>query len=110
MPAMPRVLTIRAVGQNQIVPGSSQQPGGGLLNLLDQQRRLVRTIIEIRHLTLRSQRPQNLAKPRRAIRICRSAQGYDPPKELRMGQYIAAAPERLVIRVGDDNSSPGPMV
>jgi hypothetical protein len=61
------------MGQNQVVLGFSQQADGGLLNLLDRQRRLVRTIIEIRHLTLRSQCPQNLAKPRRAIRIGSSA-------------------------------------
>src|ERR1039458_4507226 len=27
-----------------------------------------------------------------------------------MGQYVAAAPERLVVRMGDDNSGPGPRV
>ena len=34
---------------------------------------------------------------------------HDAPKVFRMGQYVATAPERLVIRMGDDNrgSRPG---
>src|ERR1035437_8012335 len=39
MSAVPRVLALRAVGQNQVVASPSQRPGGGLLNLLDRQRR-----------------------------------------------------------------------
>src|ERR1019366_986396 len=60
MSAVPCVLALRAVGQNQVVAGSCQQAGGGCLNLLGRQRRLVWSIIEIRHLTFR---PQSLHDP-----------------------------------------------
>ncbi|MFZ0592015.1 MAG: hypothetical protein WAM39_16235 [Bryobacteraceae bacterium] len=40
------------MGQNQIVASSSQQPGDGLLDMLEGQRRLVGSVIEIRPLTL----------------------------------------------------------
>jgi hypothetical protein len=73
MPAMVRVLAMRAVGQNQGVAGSGQQPGGGLLDLPGRQRRLAWSIVEIRHFTFRSQSLEDPAKLRRAIRIHRSA-------------------------------------
>src|SRR5665647_3012425 len=41
MPLVPRVLAPRAVGQNQVVAGSSQQPCGGLLDLLERQLSLI---------------------------------------------------------------------
>ena len=49
---VPCVLAPRAMGQNQIVASSSQQPGDGLLDMLEGQRRLVGSVIEIRPLTL----------------------------------------------------------
>jgi hypothetical protein len=110
MAAVLCVLAVWTVCQNQVVPPSSQQVGGSLLNLFGGQWRLVRTVIEIRHLTIRSQSPQSLAKPWRAVRICRSAQGDDAPEKLRMGQNIAAAPKRLVVGMGDDDGGPGARV
>src|ERR1039458_2834205 len=73
MPAVPCVLAVRAVGQNQVVAGSSQQPCSSLLDLLDWQRRLVGSIIEIRHLALRPQSLQDPSEPRRAVQIPCSA-------------------------------------
>jgi hypothetical protein len=82
--------------------------GNGFLNPLDRQRRLVRSIIEIRHLAIGPQSLQGSAEPWRAVWVCRSAQGHDVPEKLRMGQYVAAAPQRFVVGMGDDNSGPGP--
>src|ERR1035437_5248598 len=73
MSAVPCVLALRAVGQTQVVAGSCQQAGGGCLNLLDRQRRLVWSIIEIRHLTFRPQSLHDPAELWRAVRIHGSA-------------------------------------
>jgi hypothetical protein len=69
MPLVPRVLAPRAVGQNQVVAGSSQQPCDGLLDVLERQRGLVGSVIEIRHLTIGSQSLQDPTKLRRAVWI-----------------------------------------
>jgi hypothetical protein len=69
---------------------------------------LVWSIIQIRHFPLRSQFQQDIAKLRRAVCIFGSTQGHDTPEKLRMGEYVATAPEYLVVRVGNDNSSFGP--
>src|ERR1017187_5991175 len=70
---VPCVLALWAVGQNQVAAASSQWPCGGLLNLLDWQRLLVWSIVEIRHLTLRPQSLQDPAEPWRTVRIYCSA-------------------------------------
>src|SRR5450756_3078456 len=77
MSEVPCILALRAVGQNQVVAGSSQQTGGGLVNLLDRQRCLIGSIIEIRHLTVRPQSLQDPAEPWRAVRIrCSASVSY----------------------------------
>jgi len=95
MPAMPCVLTIRPCS-NQAVSGSSQQPAvspepvDGSGACLD--------IVEIRHLTLR---------PNRRKTGETSARDLDLPLCIRLrcakgtpdGQYVAAAPERLIVRM-----------
>jgi hypothetical protein len=73
MPAMACVFAPRAVGQNQAVARATQEPDDGLPNLPDRQRRLVRSIIEIRHLTLRPESLEDLAELWRAVRIHCSA-------------------------------------
>jgi hypothetical protein len=103
MAAVLCVLAPRAVGQNQVVPAIRQEPYDGRLNLFNRQRRLVWSIIKVRHLALRIQLLQDAAKFWRAVRIRRSAKSHDTPKKLRMGQYVTAAPEYFVVRVGDDN-------
>jgi hypothetical protein len=106
MTLVPRVLALRAVGQNQVISSSIQQSSGSLLNPLGGERHLLGSVIEVRHLTLRPQSLQDPAELRRAVWIRRPAQGHDAPDIFQMGQYVAAAPECFVVRVGDHNGSP----
>jgi hypothetical protein len=57
------------VGQNQVVAVSSQQLSGGVLNLFDRQRRLVRSIVEIRHFATRPELLQDPAELWRTVWI-----------------------------------------
>jgi hypothetical protein len=91
------------MSENQAVTVSSQQTGYGFLNLFDWQRHLVGLIIQIRHLTHRPQLLQDSAELWRTIRIGCPAKSPNAPVKIRMGEYVSTAPERLVIRVGDDN-------
>jgi hypothetical protein len=81
-----------------------------LLNLLGRQRKMIGSVIEIRHLTIRPQLLQNPAELWCAVCILRSAQSYNSPMKLRMGKYVATAPECLIVGVGDDNGGQRPRV
>jgi hypothetical protein len=64
---------------------------------------LVGLIVQIRHFAHRPQLLQYLAELWGTVRIGCPAKSHNPPIKLRMGEYVSAAPERLVIRVGNDN-------
>lgn len=76
------------------------------MNLFDWQRHLVRPIIQIRHLAHRAQLLQNLAELWCTVWIGCPAKSHNAPIKFRMGEYVPAAPERLVVRVGDYNCGP----
>jgi hypothetical protein len=104
MPTVACVFAHWAMGKNQAVIDSSQQSDYGFLNLFDWERHLVGLIIQLRHLAHRPQLLQNPAELWCTVRIGCSAKSHNPPMKLRMSQNVAAAPECLVVGVGDDNS------
>src|SRR5579862_7662988 len=104
MSAMTCVLALRAVCHDKVIVNCGQELNNRLLKLLRWQWRLIRPVIQVSHFALCPQSSQNAVESRRTVRIACSAQGYNPPTIIRVGQDIATAPERFIIWMGYDNS------
>src|SRR6185503_9914997 len=88
MSAMTCVLALRAVCQDKVIVNCRQELNNRLLKLLRWQWRLFGPIIQVSHFALCPQSSKNAVKFRRTVQIACSAQGYNPPTVIRVGQNI----------------------
>jgi len=101
VPPMPRVLTQRAVREQQVEMNPRKQHAHLALNVRRRQGLLLGAVLHIGHGATRAQALQHPRKLRRAVRIARAAKRTDEPIPFGMFKYKASGPQRFVIRMGD---------